>query len=163
MKKYSALLLLPLIVSLSSYALATNDPNMLRMVTCESSWLDWKQNPAMVEQFRNQLRTDFRADGSDGSYLPIAPTELLGLKVSRVYPQSVGMGLGYSVLVDAGFKAVRSALAKQVGKPFESCQKDEGMNSCELGIGPRKTIMLTEASAGKNPQTLVGCYYYYEK
>ena len=144
-------------------ARVAEDPSLLQLATCQQSWLDWKQDPAKLETFRAQFNSHYTEDGNDGSFVPKAPTTLHGQKVSRVFPQSVGMGVGYSVLLDAGFDATRRELVKQIGKPLEHCAKAEGLRMCEHLIGPKKTIILTEATVGKKPQTLVGCYYYYEK
>lgn len=144
-------------------ARAAEEPNLLQLATCQQSWLDWKQDPAKVETFRAQFKAGYMADGNDGSFVPRMPTSLHGQNVSRVFPQSVGIGVGYSVVVDAGFDATKRALVKQIGKPFEHCAKTEGVQMCEHTIGPKKTIILTEATLGKSPQTMVGCYYYYEK
>ena len=116
-----------------------------------------------MEAFRAQFKAGYTQDGNDGSFLPKVPTTLHNQKVSRVFPQSEGMGLGYSVLLDAGFDATRRELVKQIGKPLKHCAKAEGLQMCEHPISPKRTIILTEATVGKSPQTLVGCYYYYEK
>jgi hypothetical protein len=46
----------------------------------------------------------------DPAFLPKAPTRVLGLKVRRAYPDSVGMGLGFSLQVAAGFEEARRLL-----------------------------------------------------
>jgi hypothetical protein len=37
------------------------------------------------------------------------------------------------------------------------------MRTCELELGVKKTVMLMSDAAGKSGQTLIGCFYYYEK
>jgi len=73
------------------------------------------------------------------------------------------MGLGYSVVVEASFDTARASFEKQTGKRFKQCEASEGMKSCELEIGPKKTMVIMEASRGAQPQTLLGCYYYYQQ
>lgn len=142
---------------------ASEDSNLLQMTTCQDSWLDWKQDPVKLENFRAGLESRFKQNGNDGSYSLIKASTVLGQKVSLVYPQSVGTGLGYSVIVEAGFDPVRKGLEKHIGKPLGQCGVADGMKSCEHKIAEKKTIVLMEGVRGKNPQTLLGCYYYYEK
>ena len=163
MKNATTATLLALGLSSALSVQATENSNLLKMTTCQDSWLDWKQDPAKLENFRMELESRFKQNGNDGSYAPNKATTLLGQKVSLVYPQSVGMGLGYSVMVEAGFDSVRKSLEKQIGKPLGQCGVADGMKSCEHKIAEKKTIVLMEGIRGKNPQTLLGCYYYYEK
>ena len=147
----------------STNARAQDNKALLQMATCEESWLDFRQDPVKVQKYSGLFQAQFREGGRDSSMVPIKPTQLLGLKISRVYPQSVGMGLGFSVIVDAGFDATKAGMEKQMGKSFEHCASEEGSKSCELSIADKKTVVLMEGARGKKPQTLLGCYYYYEK
>lgn len=142
---------------------AADVPGMLQLATCEESWLEFKDDPAKAERFYRPLLSQFRTMERDGSMVPVGPLRLLGHPVSRVYPESVGMGLGFSVIVEAGFDAARSSMEKQMGKSFEHCGVEEGAKSCEHRIAEKKTVVLMEGRRGNNPLTLVGCYYYYEK
>lgn len=163
MKNAISATLLAVCLSSALNVQATEDSNLLQMTTCQDSWLDWKQDPVKLENFRMGLESRFKQNGNDGSYSPIKASTLLGQKVSLVYPQSVGTGLGYSVIVEAGFEPVKKRLEKNIGKPLGQCGVADGMKSCEHKIGEKKTIVLMEGIRGKNPQTLLGCYYYYEK
>ena len=151
------------VLSMQGLAQAAEDLFILPLVTCQSSWLDWVNDPVKKQQFQAHIRTNFRQDGSNGSFLPIVPITVLGQNVSRVYPESVGMGLGFSVVMDARSDLIKSALHKSAGKPLGQCAKEEGLSSCQLEIAPKKTLMSMEINTGKTPQTLVGCYYYYQK
>ena len=144
-------------------AQATNDSETLQLATCKQSWLDFKNDPAKSERFVASLKSNFKANGRDGSFVPLKPMTVLGHDVFQLYPESVGMAVGYSIIVNAGFDAVKSSLEKLMGKPFESCQSASEGKSCERQIGEKKTVMLMEGSRGNNPKTLFGCYYFYAK
>ena len=55
------------------------------------------------------------------------------------------------------------SIEKAAGKPLTKCETGEGMRSCELQIGEKRTLMLMAEDNPKATTTLVGCYYYYEK
>jgi hypothetical protein len=86
-----------------------------------------------------------------------------GLKVSQVFPGSVGMGLGFSVLVDASFDVAKQALERKLGMPLGDCETGDGMRTCELSIAEQRTVMLASNDPPNDKTTLVGCYYFYEK
>jgi hypothetical protein len=85
------------------------------------------------------------------------------MNVARVFPSSLGMGLGFSVLVDAPFEGAKLALERDLGKPLEDCQSSDGTRTCELAVADQKTVMLATDDAAGDTATLIGCYYYYEK
>ncbi len=163
MTRTTTFLAAALLMAATSGAQAADDKAILQMASCDVSWLDFKDNPVKVQEYLGTLKTQYRRTSDDGSFEPLSATSLLGQKISRVYPQSVGMGLGYSVIMDAGFDAVKAAVEKQLGKKLARCAEHEGAKSCELEIADKKTIVLMEGERGKNPRTLFGCYYYYEK
>ncbi len=146
-----------------SHAQATDDASVLRLLTCQDSWMDWKNDPVKQQKFVDALKASFKRNDGDGSYLPIKPMSMLGHDVFQLYPQSVGMGLGYSVIVNASFEKVKASLEKQMGKRFDGCQAASEGKSCEKVLAKQKTVMLMEGSRGANPKTLFGCYYLYEK
>jgi hypothetical protein len=57
----------------------------------------------------------------------------------------------------------RKAIEQRIGKTLQKCSNGEGMRTCALEVGERKTLMLMADASGKSKTTLVGCYYYYEK
>ena len=146
-----------------SSAQTKDDAGVLRLLTCQDSWLEWKNDPVKQRQFVDALKADFKRNDRDGSFVPIRPMSILGHEVFQLYPQSVGMGVGYSVIVNANFDAAKTSLERQMGKPFDHCQAASEGKSCERELAKQKTVMLMEGSRGSNPKTLFGCYYLYEK
>jgi len=67
------------------------------------------------------------------------------------------------VLVDASFDTTRQVLERELGMPLRSCERDEGMRTCELSIAEQRTVVLVSGDPPNDTTTLVGCYYYYEK
>lgn len=147
----------------ASIAQADDDKFILQMASCQESWLDWKQQPAKVKEFTAKLESNFKMDEQSATFVPTRATSVLGHNISRVYPESVGMGVGFSVLLDASFDAIKASFEKQTGKRFGQCATEDGMKSCEHKVGEKKTVILMEGSTGKNAQSLIGCYYFYAK
>jgi hypothetical protein len=131
------------------------------LATCQESWLSWKQDPARGRAYREAVESAFKAQDREPFWLPTRPTTLFGHPIDRLYPDSVGMAVGFSALANASFEAVKTSLEQQVGKPITRCESEGGARSCELKIGEKKTVIIMEAARGKNPQTLFGCYYFY--
>lgn len=146
-----------------SHSQAKDDVGILRLLTCQDSWMDWKDDPFMRQKFAEELKANFKQNERDGSFVPIKPMSIMGHPVLQLFPQSVGMGLGYSVIVNASFAATKVRLEKQMGKPFDRCEAASEGKSCERELAKRKTVTVTEVSRGKDPKTLFGCYYFYEK
>jgi hypothetical protein len=143
---------------------ATDSSALTRMALCRDSWVEWsKSEPAKFEAFRDQFLKRFSPHGNDPYWLPKAKESVLGLNVSQAFPQSVGMGVGFSLTVDATFDDARKAAEKALGKTLVHCETGEGMRDCELEIAPQRTVMLMADDKPKSRQTLIGCYYFYEK
>lgn len=141
---------------------AAGEPNLDALATCKDSWLEWKDDPARSAKFAEGLRAGYTYKEDGGFLAPKAPRSVLGLPVVRVYPESAGMAVGFSVLVNGGFEAARKAVEKTLGKPLKCDDKsDEGLG-CELVLGPKKTaFVMAEDKSSKH--ALIGCYYFYEK
>lgn len=150
-----------LLLSVIPNVQAEEDKTLLPMLTCQESWLDWKEKPEQGKQFADVLQAKFHQDGRENFFIPNQAISILGHNVARVYPSSVGMALGFSVLVDGSFETVKASLEQQTGKSFTQCESSEGTKSCEHKLAKNKTIFLM-ADATKG-QTLLGCYYYYEQ
>ena len=138
-------------------------PQLQRLALCQDSWFDWKDDDARMARFASHFENRFdRSPQGDGGFAPKAPTQALGFAVTQVYPQSVGMGVGFSLVVNADFAHARSSIEQQLGKPM-TCQTSDGMRACELPLGPKKTAMLITGDNGQARTSLVGCYYFYQQ
>ena len=88
----------------------------------------------------------------------------MGLPVARVFPESIGMGVGFSVLVDASFDDTKKSLEQRTGKPIDGCEPPgDGMRVCSRKIGEQKTLGLMTVVSVKPAQTLFGCIYFYRR
>lgn len=143
-------------------ARAAGDPTLESMVTCKDSWLDWKDNPAPGKKFLETLHADFNVHGDEGYLVPKAKSTLFGLPVTRVYTDSVGMGLGFSVVVASKFDAAQKAVEKAVGKSLKCEPDSDGMHACAVTLGTNKNVTVASDS-GEAKTVLIGCFYYYEK
>jgi hypothetical protein len=76
-------------------ARAADDVSLARMATCQDSWLDLQMSdPAALQAFGKRLHAGFSQHDNDAFVLPKSRTEVLGLRVTQLYPDSVGMGQG---------------------------------------------------------------------
>ena len=145
-------------------AQAADDPGLARMTMCQDSWFDWqKSDPAALKKFVDRIRTGFSPHDNDPYVLPKAETSIMGLHVTQVYPESVGMGVGFSLIVDAPFDKARKIFEKALGRPLGKCDASDGMKMCELDIAEKRDFTLMAEDSPKSTTTLVGCYYFYEK
>ena len=145
-------------------AAGADDSGIERMATCKDSWLDWKKSdPERLAALGDHIRTGFSQHANDPFLVPKAGTSIAGLRVTQLYPDSVGMGVGLSVSVDAPFDETRRKLEVALGKPLGGCETGDGMRTCTLKISDMRTIMVMAEDNPKSATTLVGCYYYYEK
>jgi hypothetical protein len=143
---------------------AAEDDGIARMATCQDSWFEWQnKEPARLKAFSEHFRAGFIPKDNDGSVVPKTETSILGLRILRVYPGSVGMGVGFSVFVDAPFAKARDALAHHPGKPLGQCETSDGMQTCGLEIADKRTLTVMASDDPKASETLIGCYYFYEK
>jgi hypothetical protein len=141
-----------------------DDASLERLATCQESWLDWhKSDPARMKLYVDQIHSGFSQNGNDAFMAPKAATSIFGLRVTQLFPDSVGMGFGFSVLLNGSFDAVRKVVEKKLGKSLGKCDDGENMRSCELEIGEKRTVMLMAQDDPKTNSALLGCYYYYEK
>jgi hypothetical protein len=134
-----------------------------QMAMCKESWLDWKDDPVAAASHGDSFRAQFRPGDNGAVAVPISSVTMMGMPVTQVYPSTVGMGVGFSVKVKAAFDAARKAVERSIGKSLKNCETSDGMKTCGLEIGDKKTVMLLSDAAGKSGETLIGCYYYYEK
>lgn len=145
-------------------AFAADDDAFTRMALCKDSWLDWqKGEPPKMKTFAEGFRAKFSPHGNDPFFLPKAKVSVLGMNVSQAFPGSVGLGVGFSLTVDATFDDTRKAVEKAVGQALQKCESGEDMRTCELAIAPQRTVMLLAEDKPGSRHTLIGCYYLYEK
>jgi len=143
-------------------ALAAEAPSFQRMALCQDSWLDWKDDSVRMGAFTRDIEGQLVRSTDDGAFVPKAPIKVLGHTVTQVYPQSVGMGVGFSVVVDGGLAQTRAAVEKQLGQPM-SCSTSEGVRSCEIKVGAKKTAVLMTGQNGQAKTSLLGCFYFYQQ
>jgi hypothetical protein len=144
---------------------AADNPGIERLAICQDSWFEWtSSDPARLQNFVNRFQADFSPAGHGGAFTPKSSQSVAGLPVAQVYPQSIGMGVGFSVIVNANFDTTRAALEKRLGRPIRKCEPpSDNMRTCALEIGEKKTIALMAEDNPKATTTLIGCYYFYEK
>jgi hypothetical protein len=145
-------------------ARGADDISLAHLATCQDSWLDLQKNdPAGLQAFGQRLHADFSQHGNDPFVVPRSRTEIAGLRVTQLFPNSVGMGVGLSVTVEAKFDDARRRLEKMLGKKLAHCETSDGMRTCALQIAEKRTVMLMAEDDPKAASTLIGCYYFYEK
>ena len=136
-----------------------------RLALCRDSWLDWKSgDPARLPKFAASFQADFLRKEGEAYFVPRSSQTVAGLPVAQVFPQSIGMAVGFSVVVNANFDKTRASLEKKIGKSIRKCEPpSDNMRTCALEIGDKKTIALMAEDNAKSTTTLFGCYYFYEK
>jgi len=145
-------------------ALAADDDALARMALCKDSWVDWqKSDPAKMKAFVARFATEFVPHDNDPFALPKSDVSVLGFRVIRAFPESVGMAVGFSLSVDATYDDARKALEKALGKPLQKCETGDDMRMCELEIAPQRSAVLNAEDKPGAHDTLIGCYYFYEK
>ena len=153
----------PLLFVVSGPPISAADDLIEQLATCKISWLDWKSDPVQKKKLAEAFDASFTRKGNTQSFVPKKTVLVAGLPVVQAFPESAGMGVGFSLILDATFDVARQHVEKAVGKAFKDCEVGDGMRSCGLEVGPKRTVLLMTGENGKAKQTLVGCYYYYEK
>ena len=141
---------------------AADEPQLQRLALCQDSWYDWKDDDTRMARFAGYFESRFERSPQGDAFAPKSPMLALSHAVAQVYPQSVGMGVGFSLVVNADFAQARAAIEQQLGKPM-SCTTGEGVRSCELKLSPKKTALLMNGQNGQAKTSLVGCYYFYQQ
>lgn len=142
-------------------AAAADESMLQRFGTCQESWLDWQENDPRQSQFVRNLEARLNRQDVSAGFTPKSPMTAFGLPVSQVFPQSVGMALGFSMIVDADFVQTRRAFEKQLGKAM-NCAISDGVPSCELKLGAKRIAVLATDDP-RRKTTLAGCYYFYQQ
>jgi hypothetical protein len=130
------------------------------MATYQDSWLAWKNEPSKLQDFIKHIKSTFAEKESSAFPVPKLEISVLGLKIVQLIPGSIGMAVGFSVIVKADSKKTRASLENRLKKTCEKCETDESMLACEIEMGEKKTIPLLAEEDGKVVETLFGCFYY---
>lgn len=141
---------------------ALDNRTVERLALCQDSWFEWKTgNPALLQRYAADIRSDYPPSNNEAYFVPRTSLTLLGYPVLQVYPQSVGMGVGFSAMVGAGFAAAKASVERKIGRPLK-CQAGDNMHGCELPIADKRSLTVA-ADDNRPTATLIGCYYFYEK
>ncbi|HWD48508.1 MAG TPA: hypothetical protein VG309_01195 [Rhizomicrobium sp.] len=159
----TTVLLIALTITGIASASAADDVALQRMALCQDSWFDWqKSDPAKLKAFGERFRTQFQDRQNQPYFLPKSKMSVAGLRVEQAFPDSVGMGVGFSLTVDAPFDVARTTMEKTLGRKLQQCEASDGMHSCALDIADKRSFTIM-AMDNEKSRTLVGCYYFYEK
>lgn len=142
---------------------AATEPNIERLAVCQESWLDWKDDQARAAKFAESLRANYTQKQDEDYLVPKTAKTLFGMPVAGVYPDTIGMAVGFSVVVKAGFEATKKTIEKTLGKSLHCEDHSDEMQGCQLELGPKKTVLLMAGDKPGTKSTLIGCFYYYEK
>ena len=134
-----------------------------RLALCQDSWFEWKDDPVRMKALADAFQSAFVQKPSDAFFVPKTNVTIAGLPVLRAFPESVGMGVGFSVIVDATFDAARKNVEKAIGRTLKGCETSDNMRTCGLEVGDKKTLTIMSGDDTKSATTLVGCYYFYAK
>ena len=107
--------LLTLLLIAVTPAQAADNPGIERLAICQDSWFEWKSSdPARLQTFIASFQSDFsQKKASDAFFVPKSGQTVAGLPVAQVFPESVGMAVGFSVVVNANFDKTRTSLEKK--------------------------------------------------
>jgi hypothetical protein len=132
------------------------------LATCQVSWLPWLDDKRRMTAYIDGFDADYTRSEDEPAFLPKGPSKLMGFPLIKVYPQSVGMGVGFSLQLAGTLAKVRVEVEHLLGKPLDCSVSDE-MTSCGFELDPKRTITLAADGDGTGKTSLLGCFYYYEK
>ena len=156
--------ILTAVLAAATPAQAADNPGIERLATCQDSWFDWKSSdPAQLQKFAASFQAGFSRKERDPFFVPKSSQTVAGLPLAQVFPDSVGMGVGFSVVVNANFDKTKTSLEKKLGRSFKCEPPSDNMRACEQTIGEKKTVVLMAEDNPKSTTALFGCYYFYEK
>jgi hypothetical protein len=145
---------------------AADNLGIERLAMCQDSWLEWKSSdPAQLKKFAESFQAAFlHKKDTDPFFVPRSSQTVVGLPLAQVFPESVGMAVGFSVVVNANFDTTKASLEKKLGKSINKCEPpSDNMRACQLEIAEKKMIVLMAEDSPKSATALFGCYYFYEK
>jgi hypothetical protein len=165
MKVASRAAILGIMLVTAAAARAADNLSIERLATCQDSWLDWQSsNPAQLAKFIEDFRSAFlQKKDTDAFLVPKLSQTVVGLPVAQVFPESVGMAVGFSVVVNANFDKTKATLERKIGKALKCERPSDNMRTCSLELAEKKTIVLMAEDNPKSMTALFGCYYLYAK
>jgi hypothetical protein len=122
-----------LLMATTAPAIAADEPQLQRLATCKDSWFEWKNDKAKQSRYVDFIKARFVQIEHGGAYAPKVPTTVFGLQVSQVFPGTVGMAVGFSMIVNADFAKARKIFEKQLGHLMK-CESGDGMKTCKFQI-----------------------------
>ncbi len=144
---------LTILLSAAAPAQAIDNPGIERLATCQDSWLEWKKNdPTQLKKFADDFRSGFLRNENDAFFVPRSSQTVIGLPIRQVFPEGVGMGVGFSVIVNANFEKTRATVERKIGRSLKQCETGDNMRTCELEVGDKKTITLMAEDNQKSSQ-----------
>jgi len=165
MKVASRAAILTIMLVTAAAARAADNLSIERLATCQDSWLDWQSgNPAQLAKFIEDFRSAFlQKKDTDAFLVPKLSQTVVGLPVAQVFPESVSMAVGFSVVVNANFDKTKATLERKIGKALKCERPSDNMRTCSLDLAEKKTIVLMAEDNPKSMTALFGCYYLYAK
>lgn len=133
-----------------------------KLATCQETWFDWKDDDRRMSQYIDRFNANFTHGEEDPAFLPKGPGKVLGFPLIKVYPSSVGTGVGFSLQLGGQLARIQKEVEHQLGKSLD-CSSSDGMTSCGLELGENKSVVLMAFGEGDAAINLLGCYYTYEK
>ncbi len=133
-----------------------------RLATCQESWFAWKNDDVLMTQYLDRFSANFTHGEDDSVFLPKGPGKVFGFPLIKVYPNSVGTGVGFSLQLSGQVEKIRNEVEHQLHKSLE-CSSSDSMTSCGVELGENKSVVLMAFGDGDAAINLLGCYYIYEK
>lgn len=133
-----------------------------KLATCQESWFSWKDDDKRMREFIDRFDMNFTHSEEEPAYLPKGPGKVFGFPLIKVFPQSVGTGVGFSLQLGGQLATIRNEVEHQLGKSLD-CSTSEGMTSCGVELGENRSLVLMAFGDGDAAINLLGCYYFYEK
>jgi hypothetical protein len=137
-----------------------------QLATCQDSWFVWKDDERRMTEYIEGFESNYTRSEEEPAFLPKGPSKVLGFPLIKVYPQSVGMGVGFSLQLAGSLAQVRAKVEQTLGKSLD-CDVSDEVASCGFEIDPKRTITLAADGNGTGKTSemtsLLGCFYYYEK
>ncbi|MEO7935022.1 MAG: hypothetical protein ABIR27_02080, partial [Dokdonella sp.] len=100
-----------------------------KLATCQESWYGWKDDELRMSRYLESFDKNFSHGEEDPAFLPKGPGKVLGFPLIKVYPSSVGTGVGFSLQLGGQLARIQKEVEHQLGTSLE-CSSSDGMTSC---------------------------------